>query len=134
MTFWVMANDAGMANDLDDLDGPEGGPQPAEGRELVIVDAPQGLDVPLDQGAGEPGMGQGIPRPRPDPFSGVENELHVKRLDRYQAAVADPDPARVGRSLVVHAKAQVHLLQQRLQTAGAGAHHQVVTAPEGVAP
>jgi len=27
-----------MANDLDDLDEPEGGPQPAEGRELVIVD------------------------------------------------------------------------------------------------
>jgi hypothetical protein len=27
-----------MAEDLDDLDGAEGGPQPAEGRELVIVD------------------------------------------------------------------------------------------------
>ena len=27
-----------MANDLDDLDRAEGGPQPAEGRELVIVD------------------------------------------------------------------------------------------------
>jgi hypothetical protein len=27
-----------MANDLDDLDGAEGGPQPPEGRELVIVD------------------------------------------------------------------------------------------------
>jgi len=27
-----------MANDLDDLDGAEGDPQPAEGRELVIVD------------------------------------------------------------------------------------------------
>jgi hypothetical protein len=27
-----------MANDLDDLDGAEGGPQPAEDRELVIVD------------------------------------------------------------------------------------------------
>jgi hypothetical protein len=27
-----------MANDLDDLDETEGGPQPAEGRELVIVD------------------------------------------------------------------------------------------------
>jgi hypothetical protein len=27
-----------MANDLHDLDGAEGGPQPAEGRELVIVD------------------------------------------------------------------------------------------------
>jgi hypothetical protein len=38
MTFWVIANDAVMANDLDDLDGAEGGPQPAQGRELVIVD------------------------------------------------------------------------------------------------
>jgi hypothetical protein len=27
-----------MANDLDDLDEGEGGPQPAQGRELVIVD------------------------------------------------------------------------------------------------
>ena len=27
-----------MANDLDDLDGAEGGPQPAEGRKLVIID------------------------------------------------------------------------------------------------
>jgi hypothetical protein len=27
-----------MTDDLDDLDGAEGGPQPAEGRELVIVD------------------------------------------------------------------------------------------------
>jgi hypothetical protein len=27
-----------MAKDLDDLDGAEGGPQPAQGRELVIVD------------------------------------------------------------------------------------------------
>jgi hypothetical protein len=28
-----------MANDLDDLDGAEGGPQPTKGRELVIVDS-----------------------------------------------------------------------------------------------
>jgi hypothetical protein len=27
-----------VADDLDDVDEPEGGPQPAEGRELVIVD------------------------------------------------------------------------------------------------
>jgi hypothetical protein len=27
-----------MANDLNNLDGAEGGPQPAQGRELVIVD------------------------------------------------------------------------------------------------
>jgi hypothetical protein len=35
--LWVIANDWVMANDLDDLDGAEGGPQ-AEGRALVIVD------------------------------------------------------------------------------------------------
>jgi hypothetical protein len=27
-----------MANDLDDLDEAEGGPQPPQGRELVVVD------------------------------------------------------------------------------------------------
>jgi hypothetical protein len=98
------------------------------------VDAPQGLDVLLDQGAGEPGMGQGIPRPRPDPFGGVENELHVKRLDRCQAAVADRDPAWSAGVWWFTPQAQVHLLQQRLSDVGGGAHHQVVTAPEGVAP
>jgi hypothetical protein len=30
-----------MADDFDDLDEAEGGPQPAEGRELVIVDLGQ---------------------------------------------------------------------------------------------
>ena len=38
ITLDVMANDWVMAKDLDDLDGAEGGPQPVEGRELVIVD------------------------------------------------------------------------------------------------
>jgi hypothetical protein len=33
-----MANDLVMANDLDDLDGADCGPQPPQGRELVIVD------------------------------------------------------------------------------------------------
>ena len=33
-----MANDWVMANDLENLDGAEGRPQPAEGRALVIVD------------------------------------------------------------------------------------------------
>jgi hypothetical protein len=33
-----MANDLVMANDLDDLDEAEGGPQPAQGRKLVTVD------------------------------------------------------------------------------------------------
>ena len=36
--LWVIANDWVMANDLNDLDGTEGGPQPAQGRELVILD------------------------------------------------------------------------------------------------
>src|SRR4029453_4675826 len=36
--LWVIANDWAMANDLEDLDEAEGGSQPAEGRELVIVD------------------------------------------------------------------------------------------------
>jgi hypothetical protein len=31
ISFWVIANDLVMANDLDDLDQAEGGPQPAEG-------------------------------------------------------------------------------------------------------
>jgi hypothetical protein len=38
LILWVIANDWVMANDLDHLDGTEGGPQPAQGRELVIVD------------------------------------------------------------------------------------------------
>jgi hypothetical protein len=37
-SLWVNANDLVMANDLDDLDGAEGDPQPPQGRELVIVD------------------------------------------------------------------------------------------------
>jgi hypothetical protein len=35
-----------MANDLDDLEGPEGGPQPPEGRELVIVDLRHATSMP----------------------------------------------------------------------------------------
>ena len=65
---------------------------------------------------------------------GVEYELHVKRLDRYQAAVADVDRAWSAGVWWFTPIAQVRLLQQRLQDAGAGAHHEVVTAPEGVAP
>jgi hypothetical protein len=64
---------------------------------------------------------------------GVECELHVKRLDRYQAVVADVDPAWSSGVWWFTPRAQVGLLQQRLQDAGAGAHHEVVTAPEGVA-
>jgi hypothetical protein len=36
--LWIMANDVVMANDLEDLDGAEGGPEPAEGRQPVLVD------------------------------------------------------------------------------------------------
>jgi hypothetical protein len=34
--LWGIANDSVMANDLEDLDGAEGGPQPPQGRELVV--------------------------------------------------------------------------------------------------
>jgi hypothetical protein len=64
----------------------------------------------------------------------VELERDVKRLDRYQAAVADVDPAWSSGVWWFTPRAQVGLLQERLQDAGAGAHHEVVTAPEGVAP
>jgi hypothetical protein len=64
----------------------------------------------------------------------VELERDIKRLDRYQAAVADVDPAWSSGVWWFTPRAQVRLLQQRLQDAGAGAHHEVVTAPEGVAP
>ncbi len=52
-----MANDLVMANDLDDLDEAEGGPQPAEGRELLIVDLGHTTMMPpsaLEQGAAAP--------------------------------------------------------------------------------
>ena len=99
---------------------------------------PPGPDVP----GGPLGVGSGHARVRladgglyfPDGDAvGVELELHVKRLDRYQAAVADVDPAWSSGVWWFTPRAQVALLQQRLQDAGAGAHHEVVTAPEGVA-
>jgi hypothetical protein len=53
-----------MANDLDDLDGVEGGPQPPQGRELVIVDLghttmmpPSWRDVGRRAGRGLPARG-----------------------------------------------------------------------------
>jgi hypothetical protein len=64
----------------------------------------------------------------------VELERDVKRLDRYQAAVADVDPAWSSGVWWFTPRAQVGLLQQRLQDAGAGAHHEVVTAPKGGGP
>ena len=53
---------------------------------------------------------------------------------RWIEAVADVDPAWSSGVWWFTPRAQVGLLQQRLQDAGAGAHHEVVTAPEGVAP
>jgi hypothetical protein len=35
-----------VADNLDHLDGAEGGPQPAEGRELVIIDLRHGAMMP----------------------------------------------------------------------------------------
>ena len=52
-----MANDLVMANDLDDLNEAEGGPQPAKGRELVIVDLGHTTMMPpsaLEHGAAAP--------------------------------------------------------------------------------
>jgi hypothetical protein len=66
--------------------------------------------------------------------TGVELELNAKRPDCYQPAVADVDPAWSSGVWWFTPRAQVGLLQQRLQDAGAGAHPEVVTAPEGVAP
>jgi hypothetical protein len=46
-----------VADDLDDLDEAEGGPQPAEGRELVIVDLGHATMMPLsplEHGAAAP--------------------------------------------------------------------------------
>jgi hypothetical protein len=45
--LWIMANDVVMANDLEDLDGAEGGPEPAEGRQLVLVDLGHPTMMPL---------------------------------------------------------------------------------------
>ena len=64
----------------------------------------------------------------------VEPERDIKRLDRYQPAVADVDAAWSPGVWWFTPIAQVDLMRSRLQTAGAGAHHQVVTAPGGVAP
>jgi hypothetical protein len=64
---------------------------------------------------------------------GIECELTVKAAHRYQAAVADVDPAWSAGVWWFVPSAQVDLLRSRLQAAGAGAHHEVVAAPEGVA-
>jgi hypothetical protein len=64
----------------------------------------------------------------------VQLERDIKHLDRYQPAVADVDPAWSAGVWWFTPIAQVGLVRSRLQTDGAGAHHQVVTGPEGVAP
>jgi hypothetical protein len=65
--------------------------------------------------------------------TGVELELHVKRLDRYQAAVADQDPSWSDGCWWFCPAAQVRLLAARLAEAGA-TRFDVLEAPEGVAP
>ena len=61
----------------------------------------------------------------------MELGLHVKGLDRYQAAVADVDPAWSSGVWWFTPIAQVRLLQQRHSGAGGDGHHQVVAAPRG---
>jgi hypothetical protein len=66
--------------------------------------------------------------------TGIEVELHVKRLDRYQSAVADCDPTwRAGVWWFTPA-AHVGLLEVKLHDAGASNQHQVYPTPEGVIP
>ena len=50
-----------MANDLDDLDGAEGDPQPPQGRELVIVDLGHTTIMPPSSGEGGPPPWSGGP-------------------------------------------------------------------------
>ena len=78
--------------------------------------------------------GQGLHLVFPDGAAvGIECELNIKAAHRYRAAVADVDPAWSAGVWFIPI-AQVRLLQQRLSDAGGNGHHQVVTAPEGVAP
>ena len=64
---------------------------------------------------------------------GIEVELHIKRASLYEGIVRDQDPTWNAVSWFTPI-AQVRLLQQRLQAAGAGGHHEVTAVPEGVAP
>jgi hypothetical protein len=64
---------------------------------------------------------------------GIELELHSKVAHRSQATIADVDPAWSAGVWWFTPIAQLRLLQQRLPDAGGNGHHQVVTAPEGVA-
>ena len=64
----------------------------------------------------------------------MEPELHVEGLDHYQVAGADVVPAWPSGVWWFSPIAQVRLPQQRLSGRKGDGHHQVVTAPEGVAP
>jgi hypothetical protein len=62
---------------------------------------------------------------------GVEVELHVKRQERYSAAVADQDPAWTGGVWWFTPPRQAFLLRQRLGEAFAS-RHEVYELPVGV--
>jgi hypothetical protein len=65
--------------------------------------------------------------------TGIECELHVKRLERYQSVVADVDP-RWSEVWWFTPAAVMPLLTAKLAEAGGGERHQVYELPEGVAP
>jgi hypothetical protein len=65
--------------------------------------------------------------------TGVELELHIKRADRYNAAVADQDPAWTDGVWWFTPAEQMRLLASRLAAAGAS-RFDVCETPEGVAP
>lgn len=65
-----------------------------------------------------------------DGATGVECERHVKKLDRYQGAVADCDP-RWSEVWWFTPAAQVALLALKLAEAGGSDRHQVYELPEG---
>jgi hypothetical protein len=66
--------------------------------------------------------------------TGIELERHVKRPDRYRAAVLDTDPAWSAGVWWFTPPGQVELLTARLREAGGGELHQVYPLPEGVSP
>jgi hypothetical protein len=66
--------------------------------------------------------------------TGIELERHVKRPDRYRAAVLDTDPAWTAGVWWFCPAGQVELLTTRLREAGGGELHQVYELLEGVSP
>ena len=81
-----------MANDLSDLDGTEGGPQPAQGRELVIVDLGHAAIMAGASGRCPAGVARDSIHLRPgyDP-GGTGSDLWGRDRDRTGRA----EPARV---------------------------------------